>query len=95
MFDEDSMPVPCSKCGSWFDLNDGVGSDKWFPNEVICEDCSVEERKEIERDEEIEESINSLDDALCTVLEQLQHLKTLGVDCVIDAKKWKRKEVVG
>ena len=35
--DEMDMPTPCQKCGNLFDLNDGVGSEKWFPNTVICE----------------------------------------------------------
>lgn len=95
MFDEDSMPVPCSKCGSWFDLTDGVGSDKWFPNTVICEDCGIVEQEEIERDNEIRRALELLDDALYTVREQLPYLKTLGVDCVVDSKQWKRKEVEG
>ena len=30
------MPTPCQKCGGWFDLLDGGGSEKWFPNTVIC-----------------------------------------------------------
>lgn len=49
------MPTPCQKCGDIFDLNDGCGSDKWYPNTVICETCSIKEQKEVEIDEEIEE----------------------------------------
>lgn len=49
------MPTPCQKCGGWFDLNDGYGSEKWFPNTTICEDCYHEEEKEIEHDEKVQE----------------------------------------
>ena len=49
------MPTPCQKCGGWFDLLDGCGSEKWFPNTVICEDCYNEEQQEIEHDERITE----------------------------------------
>lgn len=49
--DEMEMPCPCSKCGEWFDLTDGFGSKKWFPNIVICEPCYQDEKIEIEDDE--------------------------------------------
>jgi hypothetical protein len=48
---EMDMPTPCEHCGDVFDLNDGCGSDKWYPNIVICEKCHDEEEKEIEEDE--------------------------------------------
>jgi hypothetical protein len=74
------MPCQCEKCKGWFDLNDGYGSEKWFPNTVICEDCYREEEKEIERDEEIEELKNNLSDAEWTVNDCKRRLKELGVD---------------
>lgn len=39
------MPTPCQKCGEIFDLNDGVGSELWFPNTVICENCGINEKQ--------------------------------------------------
>jgi hypothetical protein len=61
------MPCQCQKCKGWFDLHDGVGSDKWFPNTVICEQCGDIEQKEIEVEEEIEELKNEIEDAEETV----------------------------
>lgn len=61
------MPVPCQKCHAWFDLNDGVGSEKWFPNTVICEDCGRIEEKEIEIEEEIEDLKSEIEDAEYTI----------------------------
>lgn len=73
------MPTRCQKCGGWFDLNDGVGSEKWFPNTIICDECGREEEKEIERDEQIEDLKNSLSDAEFTVKECKEQLAKLGV----------------
>ena len=79
--DEDmDMPCPCKKCGKWFDLNDGVGSEKWFPNTVICEQCGKEEEKEIERDEEISDLKVQLEDAVFTVNDCKKSLKQFGID---------------
>lgn len=74
------MPCPCQHCGGWFDLNDGYGSEKWYPNTVICEDCGKEEEKEIERDDEIEDLKNALSDAEWTVSDCRRRLKELGVN---------------
>ena len=49
--EEMEMPCPCNICGEWFDLNDGFGSKKWYPNTVICEPCYQDEKIEIEDDE--------------------------------------------
>lgn len=32
------MPTPCQKCGKIFELNDGIGSEKWYPLTIICND---------------------------------------------------------
>lgn len=75
-FDEDSMPVPCQKCGEWFDLNDGCRSDKWFPMTVICYDCSRDEETEMDFDNEIEIIKNSIDDYKTTIencKEEIEH----------------------
>jgi hypothetical protein len=78
--EEMEMPTPCQKCGKWFDLNDGTGSAKWFPNTVICQKCGDEEEKEIECDEEIEDLKNSIDDAEFTIKEARGRLIELGID---------------
>lgn len=75
--DDMEMPCPCQKCGNWFDLNDGHGSKKWFPNTVICEDCSQIEDEEIERDEEIEDLLNTISDAEYTIKDAKERLKEL------------------
>src|SRR5699024_4415764 len=58
------MPTPCQNCGEFFDLHDGYGSEKWFPNTVICENCHYIEEKEIEEDERWEEINIELSTAL-------------------------------
>lgn len=74
------MPTPCQKCGEIFDLNDGHGSIKWFPNTVICEKCADEEQIEIETDEEIQDLKNAIDDAEITIKDARTRLAELGVD---------------
>lgn len=61
------MPCPCQKCGGWFDLHDGVGSDLWFPDTIICEDCANIEHKEIDIEEEIKELKSEIEDAEYTI----------------------------
>lgn len=53
--EEMEMPTPCQHCGEIFDLNDGYGSEKWYKNTVICENCYREEEKEVEEDGRWEE----------------------------------------
>lgn len=71
------MPTPCQKCGGWFDLLDGVGSDKWFPGTVICEECGEEESKEVEKDERIEELKNEITDLEWTIEDDKKRLEEL------------------
>ena len=78
--DEMEMPTPCQKCGGIFDLNDGHGSVKWFPNTVICQNCGEEEEKEVERDEEIEDLKSQIDEANFTIREARSRLIELGVE---------------
>ena len=61
------MPTPCQKCGEIFDLNDGLTSEKWFPNTIICEPCGKIERAEIERDEEISALKEQIEEAEYTL----------------------------
>lgn len=77
--DEMEMPCPCQRCGNWFDLNDGVGSQKWYPNTVICENCADEEDEEIERDEEVMRLQGEIEDAKWTIEHNTKRLKELGV----------------
>ena len=71
------MPCPCQKCGGWFDLHDGTGSDKWFPNTIICEQCGEIEQKEIEVEEEISELKSEIEDAEYTITEGKKRLTEL------------------
>lgn len=77
--EEMEMPVPCKHCGKWFDLNDGHGSVKWYPNTVICPKCGREEEAENERDEEILELKDQIQDAVYTIEDAKERLKVLGV----------------
>ena len=79
MMEEMEMPTPCQKCSKIFDLNDGHGSKKWFPNTVICCKCSAEEDLEIETDEEIETLKGTIDDAKITIQDSRVRLEELGI----------------
>ena len=82
--EEFEMPTPCQSCGEIFDLHDGVASQKWFKNTMICEECGDVESSEIERDEEIEELKELIDEAIFTIKDAKQRLSELGVNCEID-----------
>lgn len=71
------MPTPCEKCGDIFELLDGLTSEKWFPNTIICESCGQKEKEEIERDEEIEELKDRISDAEITIRYAKERLKEL------------------
>ena len=79
-FEEMEMPTPCVKCRNWFDLHDGYGSEKWYPNTVICSNCHDHEEKEIECDEEIEELKSQIDEAKETISCSIKRLNELGVN---------------
>lgn len=86
--DEMDMPCPCTRCDEWFDLHDGVSSEKWYPGTVICATCGQEEEEEVELDEEIEELQSELEEAKYAVEEGTQtiyrvqkRLQELGVKC--------------
>ena len=79
-FEEMEMPTPCQKCGSWFDLHDGYGSEKWYPNTVICSNCHEDEEKEIECDDEIEELKSQIDEAKEIISCSIERLAELGVE---------------
>ncbi len=68
--EEMEMPTPCLHCGGWFDLNDGHGSEKWYPNKVICPKCGREEEAEIEEDERWEEINIEISNALYHLKEE-------------------------
>lgn len=72
-------PVPCEKCGKWFDLHDGSPSNKWFPNIVICEKCGADEQAEIERDEEIEDLKLTIENAECDIKNARERLAELEI----------------
>lgn len=72
--EEMDMPCPCQKCGEWFDLNDGTPSGKWYPKTVICEKCGVEEEKEMDIDNEIEELKEQISNAEFTKKEAEERL---------------------
>jgi hypothetical protein len=72
------MPTPCQGCGKWFDLTDGGGSEKWYPNTVICPVCCEKEKAEIEVDEEVEDLKIQIEDAEYTLKHARKRLKELG-----------------
>ena len=74
---EMEMPTPCEKCGGFFDLLDGLGSEKWYPNIVICKSCGEKERCEIERDAEIEQLELDIEDAEHTLQSSRERLAKL------------------
>jgi len=62
-FEEMEMPTPCQKCDQWFDLNDGVGSEKWFPRTVICPECGEKEQQIIDIENDIEDLQDEIEQA--------------------------------
>lgn len=58
------MPTPCRHCGGWFDLNNGRGSEKWYPGTVICDACCNKEEEEIEEEERWRDINDELSDGL-------------------------------
>lgn len=58
----------------WFDQPDGYGSEKWFPNTIICPECHSDEEKEIELDDEIDELKMAIDDARYTLKHSQERL---------------------
>lgn len=64
------MPTPCQHCGEIFDLNDGLGSEKWYQNTVICEKCYLIEEAELEEDERWENINIEVSNALFEVKEE-------------------------
>lgn len=75
--EEMEMPTPCESCGRWFSLEEGCGSDKWYPDTVICEQCSNLEEREIELEEEIEDVDRTISDAEYTINDQKVYKKEL------------------
>ena len=73
------MPTPCESCGQWCELDDMVGSDKWYKDIVICRECSDLEEKEIELDNDIENEQNNLADAEWQIKESTRELERLRV----------------
>lgn len=76
------MPTSCQNCGKIFDLNNGCGSDKWYPGTVICEQCASIEAWEIQNDEEIENCRNTIADAEWTIKDSTEEMKKLLVRCI-------------
>jgi len=60
-------PTPCQKCNEIFDLTGGYESVKWFPKTVICNECHTVESAEIEKDEEIQELRELIEDTEATI----------------------------
>lgn len=71
------MPTPCEKCGELFELLDGIASEKWHPNVILCAPCGRAERAEIERDEEIESLKSEIEDAEYTLKSAKERLTAL------------------
>lgn len=90
--DQMQMPTPCRGCGEWFDLNDGYGSEKWYPNTVICRKCYEKEEREIERDDDIDYLIEQICDAKTTLADCKKSLRDMGVEMVpaADQYQWYR-----
>ncbi|WP_336689397.1 MULTISPECIES: zinc ribbon domain-containing protein [unclassified Chryseobacterium] len=79
-FEEMEMPTPCQHCGELFDLNDGYGSEKWYPNTTICENCYELEKGEIAMDEDIQEMKDELSQAIDNAKRLVEGLRKTKVD---------------
>lgn len=78
-----TCPCQCQRCGIWFDLNDGVGSKKWFPAIVISEECGNDEQKEIELDKQIEQLNSVISNAEYEIMEAKKRLLAMLVSITI------------
>lgn len=74
------MPTPCQRCDGWFELLDGLTSEKWYPGTIICEPCGRTEREEIERDEEISALKEEIAEAEYTIKSNRERLAELGAE---------------
>lgn len=85
-YEELDMPVSCVHCKEIFDLNDGYGSEKWYSDQqiVICPNCYEEERKEIERDEEIEDCLEIISNAEYDIKDAKERLKAVNYNPEVD-----------
>lgn len=89
------MPTPCQKCGEWFELNEGRGSRRWYPDTVICSDCGEEEQEEIEREEEIkelEEEMTELEESFKYAKQEIREQEDIIQECV-NNMKWIKKRL--
>lgn len=88
------MPVPCQKCGEWFELHKGRGSRRWYPNTVICSDCGEEEQEEIERENEIRDLEDMISDAhvdIETCENEISHQQDLISELKNSIKGWRER----
>ncbi len=59
-------PCPCEVCGEWFELNEGLASERLTTasgHTIICESCGYKERDEIERETEIADLKEGIENA--------------------------------
>ena len=79
------MPTPCQHCGEIFDLNDGFGSEKWYPNTVICEECYRKEEAEIEEYLEEQKKVWTNTEAKCDLCGHkwiaVHHIESERLEC--------------
>jgi uncharacterized Zn finger protein len=75
---EFEMPTPCKKCGEIFELLEGLTSERWFPNTIICAECWHQEEEEIIRLNEIEDLKISISDAEITIKDAEKQLLEYG-----------------
>jgi len=74
---DDEMEMPCvCRCGKLFDLLEGNTSHK--TKDLICDDCYGQDEQEKEREQDIEDATERLEDAIITIQDAMEELEKLG-----------------
>lgn len=86
------MEEPCQcDCGKWFDLQDGDSS--MYSNKIICEECGDKEEAEEERQIEIDDIEQDLDDAFYTIKQCIRRANKIGYSLKTDPKEWASRDL--
>ena len=74
---DENMEMPCQcTCGQWFDLNDGC-QDLENDRNVICSDCAEAQEERKQKEEDIQDLLDTISDAQITIRDSKAELRRL------------------
>jgi len=74
---DENMEMPCQcTCGQWFDLNDGC-KDLDNDRNVICSDCAGVQEESKQKEEDIQDLLDTISDAQITIRDSKAELQRL------------------